>query len=240
VAMTRFALILFVLLPQLAFTQSAVLPHEAVKDVIKRIRTSEASILNVHIPGSTISHPLLTGKSLLHKSFCNGALYLNDGTVTERCDINFDIYLNEFYLKDHSTIHMLDGNSVKAFAWRTDRGTEAFMSGREYSSQEGDTLSVFFQILNQGEISMLRRTDAVISNLEVKGRLEDFVFYHKKRFYYLKDNVISRLPRGKKMLTIFGRHEVRMRKFVDDNNFDLSKEDHIVETIRYYNATQDN
>jgi hypothetical protein len=237
--MTRFAPLLFVFLPQIVFTQSAVPAHEAVKDMIKAMKAPDGAPLNADVPGSPISHPLLTGKSLLNKNFCSGALYLNDGTVSGRFNVNFDIYLNEFYLKDRSTIHALDGNSVKAFAWRTDHGLEAFISGREYISHEGDTLSGFFQILSYGDLTLLRRTDAVISNLEVKVRLEDYIFYQKKRFYYLKDGVISRLPRGKKMLAIFGRHEARMRKFVDNNNFDLSKEGQIVETIRYYNTTLD-
>jgi hypothetical protein len=236
--MTRFALLLFFLLPQIALTQP-VPAHEAVKDVIKAMKTPDAAVSNAHIPGSPISHPLLTGKSLLSKNFCKGILYLNDGTMTERINLNFDIYLNEFHLKDQSTIHALDGNSVKAFAWRTDRGQEAFISGREYISHEGDTLTGFFQVLNDGEITMLRRTDAVISNLEVKVRIEDYIFYHKKRFYYLRDGVISRLQKGKKMLAIFGRHEARMRKFVDNNNFDLTTEGHMLETIRYYNSTLD-
>jgi hypothetical protein len=239
--MTRFALLVFsAILPALAFSQSVVPAHDAVTSVIERLREPNPVQEDVPAFSSPISHPMLEVSSLLKEEFWFAEFYLNDGTVAGPYLANFNIYLNEFYLKSSSSsLRVLRGDDVKAFGWKPQTRSsfsELYITGRDYRSAEGDTVSGFFQVANQGAITLLIRTVIVAKNANLHTALQDLEFYQRKRYYYLKDDAILRLPPARKIPAIFGKHESPMKKFISDNNFDLNHGAPLLETIEYYNS----
>jgi hypothetical protein len=150
-------------------------------------------------------------------------LYGKDKLI-ERYPIRYDIYTNELDIKTGQQVKVIAGNKIKSFSWIDSSYTEPvyFVNAHDFRNEEGTPFSGFFQVLVDGPLPLLCKTDIVVRkadyNVQMNVGSKDDKILKKEKYYYLKDGKALEVPAGKKkMLALFGEHAITIEKYTKDN-----------------------
>lgn len=180
----------------------------------------------------------VVGDVYLNPEYWNTTFVLYDGETTATYPARLDLKTNMFDVKAERGLASLRGNLVRSVMCV--QSPQYFVNGREFVNEKGVPFNGFFQILSEGELTLLKMVELVFKPADISpshnvGSPDDR-FLKNVRLYYTSGNVALKLPGKKKMLRLFEKHATAMEKYIEENLIDLSQENHIKSSFDYYNS----
>ncbi|MDL5048807.1 hypothetical protein QQ054_22600 [Oscillatoria amoena NRMC-F 0135] len=185
--------------------------------------------------------PEVLGDDLLNPQFQKATFLLNDSSLLEGLPVKYYITRNEFDVKTKAGLRSLKGDRVKSFVWidSASKKPQVFINAREFKRPDGSQGVGFFQLITEGNVSLLKQTEVIFKEADYHEALNvgsrDHKLIKKLHYYYLINNTFSPLPK-KKLETIFPDHQPEVQKFIKINSIDLAREDHLQALFEYYNS----
>lgn len=241
-AMNRiiFFAIAFVTLGSAAAQESSYL-HNRI--TLERMGSQGAGGASVPLASMGAPKPGIVGDVYLNQDYRNATFLLYDeNKVAKGYPSKLDLQRNEFDIKLQVGIRTLAGSQVKSLVWSDSASQmpQYFVNGKEFKDAEDAPYYGFFQILAEGELTLLKMTTltfkpadrAVVHSVGNK----DNQFLKKAKLYYAIGPTALKLPGKKGIRQLFGPHMDAMLKFIEVNQIDLDKESHVQATFEYFNS----
>ncbi len=240
--MTRstFVFLLTSLVPDaIAQQDQGFLHNRALMERIPNLGTSNSVVLG----NMAISTPGLVGDVYLNLDYRLATFWLYDEQkVASGLPARLDLQRNEFDVRYGNGIRALSGSRVRSLVWADSltRTPQYFVNGKEYADAESTPYLGFFQILSEGEISLLKLTRVVFKPADknpthTTGSKDDR-FLKRTELYYAIGTKAIELPNRKGTQKLFDSRKAEMEKFIKVNEIDLSKESHLLAVFNYYNS----
>lgn len=187
--------------------------------------------------------PGLVGDVYLNEDYRNATflLYENDN-IAKDYPAKLDLQRNEFDVKVGTGIKSLAGGLVKSLAWKKNStgSTEYFVNGKEYTNEENAPYLGFFQILTEGDLTLLKMTELIFKKAERVGAhsvgSQDNKFIKKPKLYLASGKKAYELPSKKGIRKLFESRAAEMEEYMKMNEIDLKKESHLINTFEHYNS----
>lgn len=196
--------------------------------------TGMFSSLNTAPPG-------VVGDSFLKNYFSKTVFLLFDEQqVVSGYASKYDILKDDFYLLQGNTIRVLPGTRVKNFSYvdSINQAQHHFINGSEFGLESGTPMSGFYEILVDGPLALLKRTEAVVKEADYHAALNVGSKDHrilKSQSYFLADGrILKPLPKGKAMPGLFGEFAEPVQKFIKVNQLDMRNESHLKAVFDHY------
>jgi hypothetical protein len=198
----------------------------------------------VSLGNMAVSAPGVVGDVYLHLDYRNATFWLYDeNKIAQGFPAKLDLQRNEFDVHlGKNGIRALSGNMVKTFAWADSvtKVPQYFVNGKEYKDEEGTPYIGFFQILSEGEITLLKMTRVDFKpadrNPTHNTGSKDNRFLKTVNLYYAVGTTAKELPGKKGITKLFGERTKETDKFIKVNEINLGKENHLVALFDYYNS----
>lgn len=219
-----------------------------VPDVIRATNTVERIYQGVNNnPGSNmplmpLAKPETIGDGYLNKHWNRTTfiLYGSDKTV-EGYLTRYDLMGEELdvYFKDG--VKVIKSDKIKSFAWLDSLTNRPafFINGKDLKNAEGTPFTGFFEVLTEGDLPLFRKTKAELlmadfnATLNVGRRDNEIAKY--ATLYYMKDNVIYKMPKAMKKITaIFGEKEPQIQAYVKRNALRADTEKDVISLFEYF------
>jgi hypothetical protein len=211
-------------------------------NTLDRLRYLTPSDLTYGIP---MPEKRLIGDSYLTQRWQAGTLLLySSEKLLEGYPIRYDLLRDEMEIQSKSGVKVIEGQKIKSFVWIDSifSAPMYFVNSRDYKNDEGSPMTGFLQILVDGKIPLLKRTDAVIrkANYSVQfdvGEKDDKIIKKTKLYYAPEAGKILPLASSrKKILPIFKDKRKEVERFIDLNKLSMSDEHHLQRLFEYYNS----
>jgi hypothetical protein len=184
------------------------------------------------------------GDTYLKAEWQRGTILLYDqGKMIEGYPLRYDIKTDELEIRGKGSVKVLSGSKIRSFVWidSLSRIPVYFVNGKEYKNNEGIPLTGFFEIVEDGRMPILKKTTITIRKADYSVALDvgsrDDKILKKHDYYYALDHQVNEVPSSrKKLYAIFGNRAEEIEGFVKNNNLNITREDHLREIFRYYNA----
>jgi len=231
---------------------SAVLVCQAQTVVPSNIRATNtiSDMVDMHRVGSgdlLVGIPLPAGKvvgdTYLDTHWRIGTILLYDkDKMIERMRLRYDIQSNEIDVKSASGVKVIPGSRVKSFVWvdSVDRQPDYFVNAKDFK-MDGTPLSGFFQVLSDGTLPLLMKTNLEVKKADYNVSLDvgskDDKILKKTDFFCLKDGAAIELPSSKKkLLPLFQDKAYMVEDYMKANALSASKQADLIRIFDYYNA----
>lgn len=152
-----------------------------------------------------------------------------------------DLRRNEFDIMTEQGIRALAGSRVKSLEWSDSltKQPQFFVNANRFKNEEGVPYLGFFQILSEGKLILLRKTELIFKEADRSPHHNagntDHKFIKRAELYYVRDDHAYRLPARKNVVKMFDAKKPEIDKFIKVNELDLSKDSHVVALFDYYN-----
>lgn len=224
-----------------ASAQTVVPPNIRASNTIEKLTDFRGLETGEMLFGIPLPEGKVIGDTYLDTNWKTGSIMLYDkDKLIERYPIRYDIYTNELDIKTGQQVKVIAGNKIKSFSWIDSSYSEPvyFINARDFKNEAGTQLSGFFQVLVDGPLPLLCKTDIVVRkadyNVQMNVGSKDDKILKKEKYYYLKDGTAVEVPAGKKkMLALFGEHAIAIEKYIKDNR-SSSKEDELLLAFDQY------
>jgi len=212
-------------------------------DITERKGTGTFASADGSIPFATRTKPKMKGNVYLTDHYNPSAfeLYGNDKLV-EGVTSKLDLHLNEFDIITDKGVQVLGGNLVRTFLYRDSltQKQSVFINGKGLKTKDNVSLNCFLEILSNGSITLLKRTELVFKRPDYDPVLnvgsKDPQCIKKVNLLYAQNNIVEELPGKKSIPSIFGNAEADVQKFIKTNQLNLAKENNIIALFEYYNS----
>ena len=170
-------------------------------------------------------------------------LYDND-QVAQGFSARLDLQRNEFdiNLGKGKGIKALPGNKVRTLvmADSISRTPQYFVNAQEFKNGDGEPFSGFFQILSEGELTLLKITSVAFKpadhNPTHNTGIKDNRFMKKSELFYAAGSSANKLPGRKGILKLMESQKEKVDKFIQVNEINLGVERHLIALFDYYNS----
>jgi hypothetical protein len=221
--------------------QTVVPPNIRASNTIEKLTDFRGLETGEMLFGIPLPEGKVIGDTYLDTKWKTGSIMLYDKEkLIERYPIRYDIYTNEVDIKAGQQVKVIAGNKIKSFSWIDSSYTETvyFINARDFKNEEGTQFSGFFQVLVDGPLPLLSKTDIVVRkadyNVQMNVGSKDDKILKKEKYYYLKDGKALEVPGGKKkMLALFGEHAITIETYIKDNR-SSSREDELLLAFDQY------
>lgn len=187
--------------------------------------------------------PGVVGDSFLKNYFSDAAFLLFDQEqVVSGYQMKYDIQRDDFYLLQNRVVRVLEGTKVRNFVMidSLSRSRMQFINGRLLKDEAGAPLSGFFEVLTDGKLALLRKTDIEILAPDFHPALnvgsKDHRVVKRQVLFYAREGVVGKLPAGKKIYVLFPGQEEKMAGFVKVNKLDLKSDVHLKSLFDHYHT----
>jgi hypothetical protein len=155
----------------------------------------------------------------------------------------YEIDQDQFEIKVAGGIKLLNGKRVKSFVWLDSltRSPHYFVNAKDFKSEDNSVVKGFFEVLTEGELTLLSKTDIVVKKPNYNERLDigtrDARILKKTKFFFTDKGKIKELATNrKKLLPVFGEHATAMDEFIRKNSLSLNEPAHLKAIFENYNA----
>lgn len=187
---------------------------------------------------------MLMGSFFIDANWNEGALFMyKDDEVKEDILVRYRIDGNSFDLKDRNTdyVRNIPGIWVETFIMIDEKSgaTRFFINGKDYLIDK-EPASGFFELLVDGSIPLLKKTDAIYKRSNYNTALmvgnKNDKIVKKETLYYISDNQFVKVPTSKKkLLNVFSKKREEMDTFIKTNILALRKERDVVTAFTHFN-----
>jgi hypothetical protein len=212
-------------------------------NIVERLGSNQLASQSGIIPGIAAPPPEVQGDFYLHPDYriTTFQLYASEKLV-EGFTARFDIHSNEFDLITKQGIRALRGDLVKSIVWldSVSMQPQYLVNGKEFVNEANIPYTGFFQILAQGKMFLLKKTELQVKEPDYHVALNvgsrDTRITKKHFLYYTVGNQALPWPGKKQGLKIFSDKAKEVNEFIKVNELDLSKEGHLRALVDYYNS----
>ncbi len=215
------------------------------RTVMERIPLAAQGGNSVMLGNLSVSTPGTVGDVYLTPDYRIATFWLYaDNQVAQGFAARLDLQRNEF------DIHMGKGNSLKAmpgtkvrtmmWADSVTRTPQYFVNGQEYKNEEGVPYLGFFQIMSEGELTLLRLTTVSFKPADPNPThytgSKDNRFIKRSKLYYAVGTTALELPNRKGILKLMESRKDEINKFIKVNELYFTNERHLISLFDYYNS----
>lgn len=184
------------------------------------------------------------GDTYLQPDWKRTTLMLYDvDKMVEGYPARYEIEHDQFEIKAGGAVKVLNGKKVKSFVWidSISRTPHYFVNGRDLKTEDNMPLTGFLEVITEGRIALLSRTEVVVMNPNHHQALNmgtrDTRIVKKHVFYLLENGVLKAVPSSKKkLLPLFGEHAPEVSKFIRVNALSLNEPTHLRALVEHYNT----
>jgi hypothetical protein len=198
---------------------------------------------NSVLPGLPAVNPEVIGDPFLKSHFSlTSALLYNDQTLNG-IQSKYDLLHDDFYIQAKQGLRVLSGYQVKSYTFidSITKKSSTYINAKEFKTGNSNPLKGFFEIVFDGKMAYLKKTDASVQKANYHVALnvgrQNHEVSKKIEYYYLVNDIVEKLPTAKHLTTIFGEHQAVMEKFIKVNQLNLKDERHISLMFEYYNQS---
>ncbi|MEX2233840.1 MAG: hypothetical protein WD824_16870 [Cyclobacteriaceae bacterium] len=155
----------------------------------------------------------------------------------------YEIDQDQFEIKVAKGVKVLSGKKVKSFVWvdSLTRSPHYFVNAKDLKNEDNSPLNGFFEVLSEGELTLLSRTGIVVKKPNYNEKLDmgtrDERILKKSKFYITEKGKVKELAASrKKLLPVFGEHAAVMEEFIRKNALSLNEPAHLKAIFENYNA----
>lgn len=238
-----FITILLVFVAVLGLAQEQNFIHN--RAIMERIPTAGAVGNAIALGNLSYSPTATVGDVYLNEDYRNATFWLYDNNqIAQGLAARLDLQRNEFdiNLGSGKGIRALPGSKVRTMVW-IDNFTNTpqyFVNGGEYKNDEGTPYYGFFQILAEGEVTLLKLNRVIFKpadrNPTHSTGSKDNQLLKRFELYYALGNKALELPNKKGIRKLFASRQEEIDKFIKLNELNLGTEPHIVILFDYYNS----
>ncbi|MBL7871337.1 MAG: hypothetical protein JNM78_06985 [Cyclobacteriaceae bacterium] len=186
--------------------------------------------------------PKTEGDVYLNKTFDVSVFELYDQRLVEGFVAKLDLRLNEFDLITPAGIKVLKGNLVKSFIC-IDSLTKRqlnFVNVKEWKAGDNSYKEGFFEILAEGSITLVKLNELIFKKADFNPALnvgsQDNKYLKRHKFYYIADTMAMPLPNKKNVAKIFGKREMEMKAYMDQERTNVNNELDLIRLFNYHNG----
>ncbi len=239
--MRIYVVLLFTICFQYALCQSDNFLHK--RYTVERL-SSMADLQSGSIQGLPSQPAGIIGDVYLTDQFQQASFILyKDKKSVNGYNSKYDIHRNEFNLITQQGMRVLNGDLVTS-AVCLDSLTETphyLFNGKEFKSSSGAPYSGFFELLSEGEMPLLKKTEVEFIKANFSPALnvgsKDHKYIKKHSFYFLREGVLQIVPK-KKFFSIFGDKEKAIEEYAKE--LKLRNEKDLTKIFDYFNSIASN
>jgi hypothetical protein len=171
-------------------------------------------------------------------------LYKNEEILTDQW-LRYNISSNQFeiYTPENDKVRTIPGLRVKNLVWVDSLHSvpRIFINGMDLK-ENGSPISGFYEVLVDGELSLVRRTIATVKKSNYNTALmignKDDEIKKKDNYYYILDDQVIEVPRTqKKLLKLFEEDkQEEVAQYMEENNPNLKEVSGLYRVFSYYNS----
>lgn len=167
-----------------------------------------------------------------------------ENRVAQGYATRLDLQRNEFdiYMGKGSGVKALSGTKVKTLVMADSltKTPQYFVNGQEFKDEDDTPYVGFFQILSEGEYTLLKMTRVTFKPADHNPThytgSKDNRFIKKTELYVAAGVKAYELPNRKTILKLMESHKEEVDKFIKVNEINMSVERHLVALFDYYNS----
>lgn len=186
----------------------------------------------------------VVGNAYLHDDWKRSTFLLYDqDRMIEGYPARYAIDRDEFEIRTSSGIKVLKGTMVRSFVSVDSLSTTPryYANGRSLRDSDGQPLSGFFEVLEEGTHTLLAKTDVVVKDPTYKEQFDmghrDTRILKKTSYFYLFEGVVRELPPAKKkLIAVFGARGEGIEDFIRVNRLSLDDAAHLSALFAHANA----
>jgi len=174
-------------------------------------------------------------------------LYKNEEILVDQW-VRYNIASNQFEIlsPNDERVKTIPGLRVQNLVWvdSLHRVPRYFINGMDLK-ENGTPISGFYEVLVDGELSLVRRTIATVKKSNYNTALmignKDDEIKKRDTYYYLQDDQVIEVPKSQKKLMKLFREDKQeeIAKFIDDNDPNLKEVSGLYKVFSYYNSLFD-
>jgi hypothetical protein len=213
------------------------------RTVMERALVAGAGGTPVPLGNMSMSTPATVGDVYLTADYRITTFWLyNSNTMGQGYAVRLDLERNEFDILFGNGVRALTGTKVKTLMWLDSltRTPQYFVNAQEYKNEEDVPFVGFFQILSEGELTLLKMTQVKFKpadkSLVHNTGTKDNKFLKIVDFYIAQGTKATKLPNRKGILKLMASHNDEVEKFMKVNEISTSNERHLVAVFDYYNS----
>lgn len=215
------------------------------RTVMERIPLAGTTGNAISLGSMSVSTVATVGDVYLNKDYRITTFWLyEDGKVAQGFAARLDMQRNEFdiHMGKGNPIKALPGTKVRTLVWADSltKTPQYFVNGQEYKNQDDVPYIGFFQILSEGELTLLKMTRVSFKpadrNPTHSTGSKDNRFMKRTDLYYASGSTALELPGRKGILKLMESRKAEVDQFIKVNEVNLGTERHIVALFDYYNS----
>jgi hypothetical protein len=153
----------------------------------------------------------------------------------------YDIKNNEFDIRTPQGIRVMPGAKVRSLVWvdSVTRQPQYMMNARNFVSADGVPFSGFFEILLDGEMMLMRKTEVIVKEPDFHPALNvgsrDYRIIKKGQLFGARGEVAFPWAGKKQDMAVFEPKVNEIKTFIKQNGLSLQKEDHVRVLVNHFN-----
>jgi hypothetical protein len=185
------------------------------------------------------------GNYYLDKKWNTASLLLyRDQKLLEGFRARYNIVANQFELMEPESnlVSIMMGLRVQNFVWVDSayKVPRYFVNGMDFFD-EGSPISGFFEVLVDGELPLMRRTEAIFKESNYNTALmvgnRNHQILKRNTYYYLEGKNVIEVPTNrKKLFALFGDKAEEMEDFVNQNSLPTREPSALFQIFTHYNS----
>ena len=212
------------------------------RTVMERASLAGQAGNTVMLGSLSVSNPGTVGDVYLTPDYRIATFWLyDDDKVAQGFAAKLDLQRNEFDIHlGKNGIKALSGTKVKSLVWADSlsRTPQYFVNAQEYKNEEGVPYIGFFQILAEGELTLLKLTTVSFKPADhnpthYTGSKDNRFIKHSELYYASGTNALE-LPNRKGILKLMGSRKAEIEQFIKVNEINMANERHIVILFEFY------
>lgn len=215
------------------------------RTVMERALVASAGGQSVPLATLSASPPGTVGDVYLTKDYRITTFWMYDeNKMVQGYASRLDMQRNEFdiQLGPGKGVRALPGARVKTLMWADSltKTPQYFVNGQEFVNEEEVPFVGFFQILSEGELTLLKMTRVAFKpadhNPTHNTGVKDNRFLKSVDLYLAQGKKAIELPGRKGIVKLMESHKDEVSKFINVNEINLANERHLTALFDYYNS----
>ncbi|MFZ9981533.1 MAG: hypothetical protein ACO3FI_05835 [Cyclobacteriaceae bacterium] len=189
----------------------------------------------------TTAAPGVVGDAFLNNSFSESTFLMFEGDkIVGGYRAKYDILRDDFYLLHQNIVRVLDGGVVRNFLLvdSLTRAKTFFINGSLLKDDTGAQLSGFYEVVVDGPVALLKKTNAVVKAADFHPALnvgsKDHRVIKTVAYFYSNNDVVSKIPSAKNISKMFPQQTEEMTKFLKVNGLSLKEERDLKNLFEHY------
>jgi len=185
------------------------------------------------------------GNNYLDKKWNTASLLLyRDQKVLEGYRVRYNIIANQFELMEpqSNNVSVMMGLRIQNLVWVDSayKVPRYFVNGMDFLD-EGVPISGFFEVLVDGQLPLMRRTEAIFKESNYNTALmvgnRDHKIIKRNTYFYLDGKNVIEVPSNrKKLMLLFGDKAEEMEKFINDNSLPTRDPSSLFQIFTHFNS----